>query len=157
MRSEVPSSAESIRHERRRTRWFFAGLLVVNAAFDIVGALLSQHQARSQFLQAFLPIEVSLGGRTGVVLAGLGLIFLASGIARGKRVAWQITCLVLLASIALNLIKDLDFEDAAFAVWILFGMWWLRHDFTADSDPAGVKRGLAILGSGIVLAFTYVV
>ena len=59
------------RLERRRVRWFFAGLLVVSGVLDIVGALLVQHQTRSQVLEALLPASITLGGRTGAVLSGL--------------------------------------------------------------------------------------
>lgn len=85
---------------RRRIRWFFAGILMVSAMLDLLGALLTQHQARSQFLETLLPVDVSLGGRTGVVMLALALVLLAAGIVRGKRIAWQLTCVVLLVSVA---------------------------------------------------------
>jgi phosphatidylglycerol lysyltransferase len=145
------------RAERRRVRWFFAGLLVVSAVLDIVGALLIQHQTRSQILGTVLPQSVSLGGRTGAVLSGLALLLLAGGIARGKWVALRLTFIVLLATIVFDLVKDLDFEDASLAAWILFGLWWFRHHFEADSDPAHVRWGMAALVIGIALAVVYAV
>ncbi len=143
------------RAERRRIRWFFAGLLVVSAVLDILGALLIQHQTRSQALGALLPASVSLGGRTGAVLAGLALLLLAGGIARGKRVALRLTFAVLIAAIAFDLVKDLDFEGASLSAWILFGLWWFRHHFEADSDPARVRWGMAALAAGGGLAVVY--
>jgi lysylphosphatidylglycerol synthetase-like protein (DUF2156 family) len=143
--------------ERRRVRWFFAGLLILSAVLDIVGALLIQHQTRSQVLQGLLPESITLGGRTGAVLTGLALLLLADGIARGKRVALRLTWLVLLASIAFDLVKDLDFEVASLSAWILFGLWWFRHHFEADSDPSSVRWGLAALVGGVALAFLYAI
>jgi phosphatidylglycerol lysyltransferase len=143
------------RAERRKVRWFFAGLLIVSAAIDIVGALLIQHQARSQLLGSLVPEGVMLGGRTGAVLAGLVLLLLAGGIARGKRIAYRLTLVVLVASIGFDLVKDLDFESASLAVWITFGLWWFRHHFAADSDPSRVRWGLAVLAGGLALAFVY--
>src|SRR6266436_10279399 len=96
-----------LRAERRRVRWFFAGLLVVSAVIDIVGALLVQHQTRTEVLETLLPTAVTVGGRTGVVLSGLALLLLAGGIARGKRIAFRLTLVVLGATIAFELIKDL--------------------------------------------------
>src|SRR5579871_983422 len=119
------------RFDRRRIRWFFAGLLVVSAAINIFGAFLVRHESRTQLLESILPSSVTLGGRTGVVLLSLVVLLLAGGVARGKRIAWQLTCIVLLASIAFDLLKDLDFEDAALSVWIVLGLWWMRHDFDA--------------------------
>jgi phosphatidylglycerol lysyltransferase len=143
------------RAERRRVRWFFAGLLVVSAVIDIVGALVVSHQTRSQVLETLLPASVTLGGRTGAVLSGLGLLLLAGGIARGKRVAFRLTVAVLIATIAFQLVKDLDFEEAALFAWILFGLWWFRHHFDADSDQARMRWGIAVLIIGVLVAVVY--
>src|SRR5437016_8011671 len=143
------------RLERRRVRWFFAGLLVVSGVLDIVGALLVQHQTRSQVLETLLPASVSLGGRTGAVLSGLALLLLAGGIARGKRVAFRLTLIVLGATIAFELIKDLDFEAASLFAWTFFGLWLFRAHFTADSDPSRIRWGLAVLALGLVTAVLY--
>ncbi len=138
-------------------RLFFAGLLVVSAILDIVGALLIRHQTRSQVLDSLLPASVTLGGRTGAVLSGLALLLLAGGIARGKRVALRVTLVVLAANIGFDLVKDLDFESASLFAWVLFGLWWFRSHFEADSDPASVRWGLAALASGVALAVVYAV
>src|SRR2546430_17272522 len=75
-----------LRLQRRRVRLFFAGLLVISGMLDIVGALLVQHRTRSEALETLLPATITLGGRTGAVLPGLGLLPLATGIARGNGV-----------------------------------------------------------------------
>jgi phosphatidylglycerol lysyltransferase len=152
-----PEVRTELHAERRRVRWFFAGLLILSAVLDIVGALLVHHQTRSQALQGLLPESVSLGGRTGAVLSGLALLLLADGIARGKRVALKLTLLVLLASIVFDLVKDLDFEVASLSAWIMFGLAWFRYHFQADSDPSSVRWGVAALVGGIALAFLYAI
>jgi phosphatidylglycerol lysyltransferase len=121
----------------------------------VIGALLSQHSLRSQTLDALLPDIVTLGGRTGVVVAGLGLLLLARGIVRGKMVAWRLTLVVLLTSIGLHLLKDLDLEEASLAAWIFIGLLWMRHHFQAQSDPVSVRRGLATVAAGCLLAAAY--
>ena len=136
-------------------RWFFAGLLVISAVIDIVGALLEHHLARSQVLETLLPAEVTVGGRTGAVLSGLALLLLAGGIARGKRVAFKLTLIVLGATIAFELIKDLDFEAASLFAWTFFGLWLFRAHFTADSDPSRMRWGLAVLALGLATAVFY--
>ena len=144
-----------LRAERRRVRFFFAGLLVASAILDLVGALVIQHQTRSQVLGSLVPESITLGGRTGVVMSALVLLLLAGGVARGKRIAWQFTWVVLVASIGFDLLKDLDFEDAALSAWILLGLWWFRPHFQADSDPRRLRWGLGALGSGVALAIIY--
>src|SRR5438477_234126 len=128
-----------LRMERRRVRLFFAGLLVISAALDIVGALLVHRQTRSEVLETLLPATVTLGGRAGALLSGVALLLLAVGIARGKRIAFRLTVAVLIATIAFELVKDLDFEEASLFAWILFGLWWFRHHFDADSDPSRLR------------------
>jgi phosphatidylglycerol lysyltransferase len=145
------------RLERRRIRWFFAGLLVISGTLEIVGALLSHHRVRSQLLGSLLGQDITLGGRTGAVLTGLGLLLLAGGIARGKRVALRTTLVLLAATIVFDLVKDLDFESAALSTWILFGLWWFRQHFEADSEPSRVRWGLALLVGGVGLAVLYAV
>jgi phosphatidylglycerol lysyltransferase len=108
-------------------------------------------------LNSLLPTDVTLGGRTGTVIAGLALLLLARGVSRGKKVAWQLTVVALLASIVSHMLKDLDFEEAILAAWMLLGLWWLRGHFQAQSDPAGVRRGLLVLVAGLLLALAYTV
>lgn len=136
-------------------RWFFAGLIVFTAVIDVVGALIVQHQTRAQVLESILPPAVTLGSRTGAVLSGLALMLLAGGVARGKRVAFRLTLLVLASTIVFELVKDLDFEAAALFGWVLFGLWWFRHHFNAESEPSRVRWGLAVLGLGVLTAILY--
>ena len=145
------------RAERRRVRLFFAGLLVIGAVIDIVGALIVQHQARSQLLGALVPESITLGGRTGAVLAGLILLLLAAGIARGKRVALRLALVVLGATILFELVKDLDFEAAALFSWIFFGLWMFRHHFDADSEPSRMRWGLVVLVVAVLASVLYAV
>jgi phosphatidylglycerol lysyltransferase len=113
------------------------------------------HWLRSQFVSTLLPDSLTVGGRTGIVVAGLGLVLLARGVGRGKRTAWQLTVGVLAASVVFHLVKDLDVEDALLDAWIAVGLWWLRHHFQAASDPASLRRGLASLATGAGLAAAY--
>lgn len=143
------------RVELRRLRWFFAGILFAIGVLDVVSVLLFRRPLRDQALQALLPTPVTFGSRTGVVLVGLALILLARGIARGKRVAWRLALILLLASAVLHLITDLDLEEAVIAAWLCLGLWWMRRHFTAVSDPRGVRRGIASMAVGIGLALLY--
>jgi phosphatidylglycerol lysyltransferase len=121
----------------------------------VIEPLIANHPVRSQVLDSLLPTDVTLGGRTGTVIAGLALLLLARGISRGKRVAWQLTVMALLASVVLHLLKDLDFEEAILAAWMLLGLWWMRDQFRAQSDPASVRRGVWVLVAGLFLALAY--
>src|SRR5438046_342861 len=125
-----------LRMERRRVRLFFACLRAISAELDIVGALLVHRQTRSEVLETLLPATVTLGGRAGALLSGVSLLLLAVGIARGKRIAFRLTVAVLIATIAFELVKDLDFEEASIFAWFLFVQWWFRHHLVAYSYPS---------------------
>src|SRR5438105_9771917 len=98
--------------DRTLVRRFFAGLLVAVASLDLVEALVAPHWLRSLYVSGLLPDPFTSGSRTGVIVAGLGLLLLARGVARGKRVAWQLTVGLLAASVVFHLAKDLDVENA---------------------------------------------
>jgi hypothetical protein len=61
------------------------------------------------------------------------------------------------ATVAFELVKDLDFESAALFAWILFGLWWFRADFDADSDPRRLRWGLIVLLIGVSASVLYAV
>src|SRR6202521_382082 len=143
--------------EQRRIRYFFGGLLAVLGSLDVIEPLIAHHPLRSQVLDSLLPTDVTFGGRTGTVIAGVALLLLARGVARGKRVAWMLTVVALLASIPLHLLKDLDFEEAILAGWMLLGLWWLRDHFRAQSDPASARRGVLVLVAILFLGLAYTV
>lgn len=143
--------------EQRRVRYFFGGLLAVLGSLDVIEPLIANRPVRSEVLDSLLPTDVTLGGRTGTVIAGLALLLLARGVTRGKRVAWQLTVVALLTSIPFHLLKDLDFEEAILAGWMLLGLWWMREHFRAQSDPASVRRGAAVLVAVLVLVLAYTV
>lgn len=140
---------------RRWIRRFFGGLLAIIGCFDVIGSLTSHHPLRSQVLEALLPAGVSFGGRTGTVIAGLALLLLAFGVGRGRRAAWQLTMVALVASAVFHVVKDLDIEEAALAAWVAGGLWWMRRDFRAESDLKNARRGLAALFAGVLLAALY--
>ncbi|HKW60852.1 MAG TPA: phosphatidylglycerol lysyltransferase domain-containing protein [Candidatus Dormibacteraeota bacterium] len=145
-----------LRLERRRVRWFFAGLLAVSAVIDLVGATVIHRVTRTQVLDSMFPAGVTLGGRTGAVLTGLMLLLLAVGIARGKRIALRLALVALSATIVFELVKDLDIEEATLFAWTMFGLWWFRDHFQTGSDPAGMRLGVALLVIGVGTAFVYV-
>ena len=140
---------------RRRVRWFFAGLLVAIGIFDVFGAVVAHDPLRDLELQSLVPTAFSLLGRTAVVIAGLSLLLLARGMARGKRIAWELTCAILAVSVVLHLVKSLDVEGAVFAAWLLLGLWWLREYFQAESDRTAMARGAVSLAAGLALALGY--
>jgi phosphatidylglycerol lysyltransferase len=157
MQSQPSELLLSGRQDARSVRRFFSGFLVLIGLFDVASTVLVRHPLSDRLVESVVPTSVILTGKTAAVVAGLALILLARGIARGKRLAWLITCLVLAASLVIHLVKGLDLEAAGLSLWVLVGLWWMRRFFRAESDPVGVRRGLltivAALGLSAVYAF----
>ena len=73
--------------------------------------------------------QVSGGSRLTDILAGLALLYLSQGLWRHKRVAWLLTLLVLLDSIANHLIKGQGYERAVLAGGLVAWLIYLRRHF----------------------------
>src|SRR5437588_7017795 len=135
MESQTPVRLHAARTERTRIRRFFAGPLIVVAVLDTFQPMFANHPLRDRALEGLVPTGVSLGGRTATVVAGLALLLLARGIARGKRVAWQLTVLVLAASALVHLLKNLDCD---------------RHDWVSSFYEVGRPEVYRRLGYRLV-------
>jgi uncharacterized protein (TIRG00374 family) len=80
-------------------------------------------------LEAYMPLQVSGGSRLTDILAGIALLYLSQGLWRHKRVAWLLTLIVLLDSIANHLIKGQSYERAVLAGGLAAWLIYLRRHF----------------------------
>ena len=140
---------------RPALRRLIAVLIVFNGALDLILALVRDLPARAALLQDVLPLDVSLGSRTLTVVSGFALIMVGRGLARGKRHAWMVAFPLLLAGAVLHLTKDLDVEQAVFALLLAAVLWLRRQDYRAGSDAPSLRRGYAALALGVALATVY--
>lgn len=120
---------------------------VINILSGTTPALAS----RLDVLRQFTPLLVRRGSHLTSVLAGFALIILASGLWRRKRVAWIMAIVVLVISIFSNLLKGLDYEEAALAAGLVTWLLILRDYFHARSDRPSIEQGLRFL----VVAFLF--
>jgi lysyl-tRNA synthetase, class II len=92
------------------------------------------------------------------VAVGLGLLFVARGLARGKRTAWGIAVILFAAAALLHLLKGPDPIACLIDVAMVGALIWFRHDFRARSDPASLSNALAFVPLYLagVFAFTAV-
>ena len=86
-------------------------------------------------------------------LAGFLLLFLAQGIRRRLRIAWQLTIALMAAGIGLSLLKGLDYEEAMILVIIMLPLIAGRKKFDRDSRllSAGISFD-RLLPVAVVLA-----
>lgn len=80
-------------------------------------------------IEPYMPLLVWGGSRLADFLSGLALLYLSQGLWRHKRVAWLLTMLVLLVSIANQLLKGQGYERAVLAAGVAAWLFYLRGHF----------------------------
>ncbi len=125
------------------------------AALNLWSALFAHAKGRFQLLREYLPLEVLHGSRLLTVVAAFLLVFLAHGLWRHKRRAWQAATITIGASAALHLLKGLDWEEALVSLGVLIGLISLRRWFRAQSDPPSLRRGLSVIAMAVLFAAAY--
>src|SRR5205085_5962238 len=84
---------------------------------------------RRQWLRAIVPLPLVELSHFLASIAGAGLLVLARGLQRRLDAAYQLTVVVLSASILFSLIKGVDFEEALILSVMLFGLIASRRHF----------------------------
>ncbi|MBV9412887.1 MAG: DUF2156 domain-containing protein [Acidimicrobiia bacterium] len=146
-----PTPASPLTRVRRARRWA-AGFIALTGVVNLVSALTPPDSARIRGLTDILPLAVAQAAHALVAIAGLGLLLLAGGIRRGQRLAWQAALGLLLSSAALHLAKGVDLEETLVAVAAAAYLLIHRSAFRAPSQPGSVRRALAVVAFGAVLA-----
>lgn len=125
-----------------------AGVLTV---LSVVAPVRRQLRAESWF---GLPQTASVAGLVITVVAGVGLLMLATGLRRRKRRAWQLAVAI---SAALVLVHGLGRQHSLWAggVALLFlgGLLLARREFTALPDPVGRLAALGVVLQLVVGGF----
>lgn len=128
--------------------WFaaFAGLL------SIVSAMTPELVGRSDAVKAVLPPVLPDLARTSALALGLGLVWLARGLAQRKQRAWTLAVIVVAASALAHLVKGLDVEEASVHLVLLVALWRARRAFVAPGDPTTVRPlvQVCLVGSALV-------
>ncbi len=122
---------------------------------NVISAVTPALPERIEWLEAFLPFTVQIGGRIFAALAGFILLTLATHLLRRKQAAWWLTIGLLMASIVSHLVKGLDYEECLIAGILLLLLWITRHQFTARSDPPSTTQGVGVLIGALLFTLTY--
>jgi lysylphosphatidylglycerol synthetase-like protein (DUF2156 family)/UDP-2,3-diacylglucosamine pyrophosphatase LpxH len=139
----------------RRIRWRAASVLAAAGGVDLASALTPPLRNRLAALRAWVPLGVPHAAGGLVALAGVGLLLLARGVARGQRRAWRIAVALLALSTVGHLAKGLDVEEAAITLGLSGYLLAHRSRFRAPSDSASTRAGLVAVAGGAALAVTF--
>ncbi|MEN3358881.1 MAG: lysyl-tRNA synthetase, class [Mycobacteriales bacterium] len=125
-----------------RTASVVATLTWLLGVLTVASALLPGDRGRLRALTHIVPVPASAIATGGAAALGVLLLYLAGGLRRRKRRAWQVAVAVTVVVAALHLLRGLDVEEATASVGVLAVLLWSRREFYAEGDPAG--RWLAV-------------
>ncbi|MGA8477990.1 MAG: phosphatidylglycerol lysyltransferase domain-containing protein, partial [Chthoniobacterales bacterium] len=126
--------------------WFVAAAGLI----DILEALIPREPSVIQWMEQFLPMDVSESSRLGMYLTGLFLLAIARGIWRRKRAAWWLGVVLLSLTTLLQFARGPAFHHVVLALAILGLLIWRRRDYVAASDRPSIRWAL-IIGLPILL------
>jgi phosphatidylglycerol lysyltransferase len=128
---------------RHRRRWAVLAIAFVAIA-DVVGAVVPRTRGHLAILERNFPLGLSEGGRALLLVAGLLLLLLARGLARGYRRAWIGALALTIASAVLHLAGNLDLIAAGLALVPPVYLWTIRDAFVAHARPLTLRAVLAV-------------
>jgi phosphatidylglycerol lysyltransferase len=128
-------------------RRIVAGLVGGGGVLIMVSSATPALYARLPAVERFIPLPLVEAGHVAAALAGLLLLVLARGLARGYRAALRSTLLLLFVAALAAILKGLDWEEATVLSGLAIATWSQSALFTRPS------RGDWLEGSDLLLAF----
>ena len=135
--------------------WIVALLTALVGVVNLYSAVTPGLPSRLAILQNIYPFEVRAGGHIFAAVSGFILLTLAFRLLRRKKVAWWLTVVLLIISIASNLLKGLDVEETIPAIVLLGLLIGLRKNFTARSDRPSIAQGVRVLIGALLFTLAY--
>jgi lysylphosphatidylglycerol synthetase-like protein (DUF2156 family) len=112
--------------------------------FNMLNALLRYQPKLIYWLGRWVPFELSEGHRIRMFLTSVLLFVLASGLQRGKRLAWQITIGGLLIAPILHLGREVIWPQSLVNLILVAFLFWHRHYFVVESDSKSIRSALIL-------------
>jgi len=130
--------------------WAIATMGIVN----VVGAFVIPHSRAFAQLESWLLLEGLHAPRHLLLASGCALLLLAPGLARGQRMAWWVTLVVLFLSFGVHAMIGVTKLEATLAAALILILVAWRKQFVAPSDAPSLRygeRAMAFLLVGLVL------
>jgi len=157
LRSEALLIAPDSPHQdvvtgERTAQWFGPVTSIVVLAWavrlvsviNMLNALLRYQPKLIFWMGEWVPFEISEGNRIRIFLMSVLLLILASGLQRGKRLAWQITVIGLLLAPILHLGRGAVWPQALINLALIGFLLLHRRYFVVESDPKSIRSALII-------------
>ena len=111
-----------------------AGLVSLLASFPVINSRFGTG--------AFFGLEGRANGAVASVIVGLVLLLTARQVARGKRTAWWIAFILLVAGTILHVVRGPHLIAALLCGALAVVLVWFRNDFNAPGDPPSMLTAL---------------
>jgi phosphatidylglycerol lysyltransferase len=112
--------------------------------FNMLNALLRYQPKIIFWLGTWVPFEISEGHRIRMFLMSVLLFVLASGLQRGKRLAWQITIAGLMLAPILHLGRGVIWPQAMVNLALIAFLFMHRRYFVVESDARSIRSAIFI-------------
>lgn len=131
-----------LRINRLLMRILPALLLLFLGIINIVSVLTPAIAVRVRFLRGFLPQEAITVSNYFVLGAGLFLLVTAAFMLKGLRTAWYFAVALSLVSVAGNLFKAVDYEEAMVSLGVLIILIASRKEYYIKINPRLRNTGI---------------
>jgi phosphatidylglycerol lysyltransferase len=145
--NEWNTEFQKARHWVDLVAWFVAAAGLI----DLLEGLIPREPRVIEWMEQFLPMDVSESSRLGMYLTGFFLLAIARGIWRRKRVAWWVAVILLSVTIVLHFARGTAAHHIILSFTILGLLIWHRRAYVAASDRPSMRWAL-IIGLPFLLA-----
>ena len=122
---------------------------------NLVSAVAPGLPGRIDWLKNVFPFAARASGHLFTAITGFLLLTLAANLLRRKRLAWLMVVILLVVSIASNLIKGFDYEEGLLSAVLLAQLLLMRNLYTAQSDRPSIIQGIRVLIGALLFTLAY--
>jgi len=122
---------------------------------NIISVLTSGVAERLEILKDFIPENIIYFSNFTVIIAGVVLIVLSAYLVRGLKNAWITAILITIFSVIGHLTKAIDYEEASFALFVLFLLVYTRKNYSVKSDKQLFNNAKWYLTGGVLFVSVY--
>lgn len=136
-------------------RIYPAFLIFLLGIINLVSGLSPAVHWRMRLISEFMPLPTIHASNDFVIATGVVLIITSVYLFRGLRNAWLIAIVLAALSIVAHVLKDIDYEEALFALFTVVVLWITRKEYRLKSNMRIIRLGvrLALLILFCSLAF----
>lgn len=136
---------------RSRVPAILAFAVGLSGLINVWEGLWAKEPAVLDWMQEFLPFDISQHSRMLLLSGGLFLLLLSRGLYRRKRAAFVLTLALLAISPLLHLSSAFDWHHAVAQLALAAALFYWRGEFRALSDESSVRWAIVISVAMVVL------